>query len=146
MPGPKPASWRPALGMPSVIGEGPGPSSLGWGFWISVARLPVAVQLWTLQARLASEAGEGERVHALLGRALRFARREMLRTALTSISPWLWGLDEPPTGSLAKASDVPVSMHARIATGRRAEPSELPAAALFEALTGRELQILERLA
>ena len=62
-------------------------ASVGDG--IAEAPLPAVVQLWSLEAELASEAGDGERALSLVTRALRAAHREELRSALSPVTPWL---------------------------------------------------------
>ena len=85
----RPASWPRRPVTRSAIGVEPVRSLASVPDGVADAPLPTVVQLWTLDAELASEAGDGERALSLVTRALRAAHREELRSALSPVSPWL---------------------------------------------------------
>jgi LuxR family transcriptional regulator, maltose regulon positive regulatory protein len=110
------------------------------------APLPAVVQLWCLEAELASESGDGERALSLLTRALRAAHREELRSALSPVSPWLAAaVNRHPELSRehrAFLASMAVPRPCTAVAARR----EVPTETMLEPLTERELQVLERLA
>jgi LuxR family maltose regulon positive regulatory protein len=112
---------------------------------VAEAPLPAAVQLWSLEAQLAVEAQDSQLARSLLGRALREASREELRLALSLVTPWMPAfVDRDP--SLSRAHRTFVASLTTRKPERRAVEQASPSDALFEPLSERELQVLERLA
>jgi LuxR family maltose regulon positive regulatory protein len=109
------------------------------------APLPAVVQVWSLEALLASEMGESERALSLVGRALRAADREELRAALSRVTPWLPAFANRHPDRFRHHRTFLTSLPTDGRRPRTAEHLE-PATGLLEPLTGRELQVLERLA
>ena len=113
---------------------------------LAEAPLPASVSVWTLQARLASEADDAGRALMLLGRALRLARREDLRTVLSPLDPWLLALMQRQP-DLAREHRSFLASMPRSGDRKSGVPEPTDhSGVVLEALTGRELQILERLA
>ena len=113
---------------------------------VAEAPLPAVVQLWSLDAELASEAGDGERALSLVSRALRAAHREELRSALSPVSPWLAAcVNRHPDLSREHRAFL-ASMAAPGPSTPAAARREVPVVTMLESLTERELQVLERLA
>jgi LuxR family maltose regulon positive regulatory protein len=117
---------------------------------VAEAPLPAAVQLWCLEAQLAVDALDNERARYLAGRALRVASREDLRLALSLVRPWLTAyVDRSPSLSRSYRSLVAPLMAStpqRRTIEAAASSNGVSTNVLREALTERELQILERLA
>jgi LuxR family maltose regulon positive regulatory protein len=116
---------------------------------VAEAPLPLAVQLWSLEAQLAVDARDNDRAKSLIGRALRTASREDLRLALSLVRPWLSAfVDRTPELSRSYRSLVaPItSTSDRRTTEPAGSSNVVPVDVLLEPLTERELQVLERLA
>jgi LuxR family maltose regulon positive regulatory protein len=117
---------------------------------VSEAPLPLAVQMWSLEAQFAVEAGDNERARSLVRRALRAASREDLRLALSPVRPWLAGfVDRSPELSRSYRSlmaPLITSTPDRRTVEFAGWSNGVPTTPLLEPLTERELQILERLA
>ena len=111
---------------------------------VAEAPLPAAVQVWGLQAQLASDVGEIERAASLADRALRAASREDLRTALTLVMPWLPAFVERHPDLCRPHRSLVASLGSRAPQGQITEPAAVAGLGL-ETLTERELQVLERL-
>ena len=109
------------------------------------APLPAVVQIWSLEAQLASEMGESERALSLVGRALRAADREGLRSALSRATPWLPAFANRHPDQFRPHRAFLTSLPTDVRRPHAAEHPE-PAADLLEPLTERERQVLERLA
>ena len=109
------------------------------------APLPAVVQIWSLDAQLASEMGESERALSLVGRALRAADREGLRSALSRATPWLPVFANRYPDQFRPHRAFLTSLPTDARRPRAADHPE-PAADLLEPLTERERQVLERLA
>ncbi len=131
-----------------AIGDRRGARALIVGVADRAGNAPVTtlVQLWSLEAVLASESGEGDRAQALVTRVLRTARREQLRSALAPFRAFL-------STCVGRRPDLARDYRAFMATVRSephhvspTEPPEVPTAGPVEPLTERELQVLERLA
>jgi LuxR family maltose regulon positive regulatory protein len=112
---------------------------------VSGAPLQSAVQLWSLQAQLAIDAGDTEQAQALAGRALRAASGEQLRSALLLVMPWLLAFVER-SPDLSRRYRSFVSSLTSVPPERPSEVLATSSDALLEPLTERELQVLERLA
>lgn len=113
---------------------------------VAEAPLPAVVRLWSLDAELASEAGDGDRALSLVTRALRIAHREELRTALSPVSPWLSTcVDRHPDLSREHRGFL-ASMTGQSPCSPAAARPDVAVVAMLESLTARELQVLERLA
>ncbi len=113
---------------------------------VADAPLPTVVQLWSLDAELASEAGDGERALSLVTRALRAAHREELRSALSPVSPWLAAcVNRHPDLSREHRAFLS-SMAAPSSCAPAAARPDVATVTMLEPLTERELQVLERLA
>jgi LuxR family transcriptional regulator, maltose regulon positive regulatory protein len=117
---------------------------------VSEAPLPVAVQVWILEAQLAVDAMDNERARSLVRRALRAATREDLRLALGLVRPWLTAFVERGPELSRSYRSLVSPLITSTPDRRTVEPTGssrgVPTTVLLEPLTERELQILERLA
>ncbi|MFI1793709.1 LuxR C-terminal-related transcriptional regulator [Streptomyces olivaceoviridis] len=99
----------------------------------------ITVRAALVRARLAGENGDHAAQRGLVARALREARRERLRRPFAEAGPWLRTL---PLGALAEGR-LPCGPTRR---GSPARTGEQPAPPVVEELSGRERDVLRRLA
>lgn len=114
---------------------------------LAAAPLPAVVQIWTLSAQLAAEAGDESQARSLLDRALRAADRETLRLSLSTFGPWVSayvGRDlelRRRYRALVRSIRGVQEPAVAVPMGSTQSPAEA-----FSPLSERELQVLERLA
>ncbi|MGW2617489.1 LuxR C-terminal-related transcriptional regulator [Streptomyces sp. NPDC001500] len=97
----------------------------------------VTVRALLVRAQAADEAGERAAARGLVALALREARRDGLRRPFTEAGPWI-----RPFLDVSTPRGGPVDAHRR----DDVRPSDGPPPPLVEELTGRELDVLRRLA
>ncbi|MFJ3670267.1 LuxR C-terminal-related transcriptional regulator [Streptomyces sp. NPDC090106] len=103
----------------------------------------VTVRAALVRARAAEEAGDSTTAHRLLARALLDARRERLRRPFLDAGPWIGPLlATAPLKELAAGWLTPGTP----SHGERAGPEPAPAPLVPVELSGRERDVLERLA
>jgi LuxR family maltose regulon positive regulatory protein len=105
------------------------------------------VQHWMLQAELAVGQGNGERAELLVDRALRAAKREQLRSTVSSAGPWLRRFVAREPGLSGRHSAFLTSLpEPAMPILQLGVADAVPRGSVVVPLTERETQVLERLA